>query len=304
MIAPRKLMITGGRGFVAGSVIAQAAGVGWEVHAISRGGGLAGGGDAQWHSFDPGDAGALARWFAQVRPDAVIHAAAMADIDRCEAQPAEARAVNVELTAALAGWCARFGARLVLCSTDTIFDGERAPYREADPPGPLNEYARTKVEAERRVMDAGANSVIARLSLVIGLPVLGAGNSFMARLISSLREGRNVAVPEREIRTPVDVITVARALLELAGGTTTGIVHLAGNDRLNRLELSRRIAARLHLPTQGVVPADPASMAGRAPRPRDVSLDNARARSVLATPMLGLEEGLSLVLGSAQTPPP
>src|SRR4029077_560131 len=114
--------------------------------------------------------------------------------------------------------CRETGARLVFCSTDTIFDGEHAPYAEEDPPGPVNLYAETKVEAERIVQGLGTRAVIARLSLVVGLPVLGAGNSFLARMVATLKDGRSVGMTEREVRTPVDVITVGRALLELAAG--------------------------------------------------------------------------------------
>ena len=110
--------------------------------------------------------------FDEVRPQAVIHTAALADIDVCQAQPELARAVNVNFTSALAELCADTAARLVFCSTDTIFDGEHAPYSEADVPGPVNFYAETKVEAERIVSSLGANAVIARLSLVMGLPTI------------------------------------------------------------------------------------------------------------------------------------
>ena len=91
-----------------------------------------------------------------------------------------ARAVNVDFTRTLATLCAETGAKLVFCSTDTIFDGEHAPYSEDAVPGPVNFYAETKVEAEQLVSRLGAQAVIARLSLVVGLPVLGAGNSFLA----------------------------------------------------------------------------------------------------------------------------
>ena len=50
----------------------------------------------------------------------------------------------------------------------------------------------------------------------------------------ALREGRGVAMPENEVRTPVDVITVGRALLELAAGPHQGIFHLAGCSRVSR----------------------------------------------------------------------
>ena len=237
----------------------------------------------------------------EIQPHAVIHTAAVADIDLCQAQPELARAVNVNFTRMLAALCAETEARLVFCSTDTIFDGEHAPYSEADVPGPVNLYAETKVEAEQLVNRLGAQAVIARLSLVVGLPVLGAGNSFLARMIAALKRGRPVSVPAHEVRTPVDVITAGRALLELAAGNHSGIYHLAGHSRVGRLEMARAIALRFGFSQDLIISQGADTTPGRAPRPRDVSLDNRKACTLLNTPMQTLDEGLSLILETAGT---
>ena len=294
----RKLLVTGAHGFVAGSVLSQA-GPDWQVHAVSRGAAQAGRDNWQWHSCDPLASGELARLFREVGPQAVIHTAAMADIDVCQAQPELARAVNIEYTRALATLCAETGARLVFCSTDTVFDGEHAPYSEDAPPGPVNFYAETKVEAERPVSGLGAQGAIARLSLVVGLPVLGAGNSFLAKTIASLKQGRTVAFSGHEVRTPVDVITLGRALLELAAGSQRGIFHLAGLSRVSRFEMAQSIARRFGFPQDLIKDQGPVTTPGRAPRPRDVSLDNRKTRAQLKTPLRTLDEGLSLILETA-----
>jgi len=301
MVAKRKLILTGAHGFVAGSVLTQA-GEAWQVHAVSRGE-LPGRRDnLRWHACDPLAPTRLAQLFHEVRPEAVIHTAALADIDYCQAHPTEARAVNVDFTRSLASLCAGTGTKLVFCSTDTIFDGERAPYREEDLPGPVNLYAETKVEAERIVAGLGDQAVIARLSLVAGLPLLGAGNAFLPRLLAALKAGRTVPTSSHEIRTPVDVLTVGRALLELATGGHHGIFHLAGHDRLSRFEMARKIAMRFGFAPELIVAQPPAPTPGRAPRPRDVSLANAKACATLRTPMRSFDEALSLILETAANP--
>lgn len=291
----RNLIVTGAHGFVAGSVLHQA-GEEWQVHAISRGEAPAQLDNLHWHSCDPLQTDQLGRVFRDIRPHAVIHTAAIADIDLCQAQPELARAVNIDFTRTLTTLCGETGARLIFCSTDTIFDGEHAPYREEDGPGPVNFYAETKVEAERLVSELGQQAVIARLALVYGLPVLGAGNSFLARMIATLKAGGTMSVPGHEVRTPVDVITLGRALLELAAGECHGIIHLAGSSRLNRFDMARTVARRFGFPDSLVVNQGAAPTPGRAPRPRDVSLENGKARTLLKTPMRTLEEGLSLIL--------
>ncbi len=301
MTAKNKMIVTGANGFVAGSVLTQA-GEEWQVHAVSRGELLARRDQLRWHTCDPLVPAQLTQLFHEVKPDAVIHTAALADIDFCQAHPELARAVNVDLTRTLADLCRDTGAKLVFCSTDTIFDGEHAPYNEDARPGPVNFYAETKVEAEQIVTRLGAQAVIARLSLVVGLPVLGAGNSFLARMVATLKDGRPVAATEHEVRTPVDVITVGSALLELAAGNQQGIFHLAGHDRLSRFEIAQKISTRFGFPKELVTAQAVTTSPGRAARPRDVSLDNAKACAHLKTPMRTLDEGLSLILKMSETP--
>jgi len=204
--------------------------------------------------------------------------------------------VNVGVTREVARNCRENGAKMVFLSTDTVFDGKKGNYREEDTPHPVNFYAETKVKAENIVAREAGNVVITRISLVMGLPVLGTGNSFLARMFASLEEGSEYGVPDNEIRTPIDVITLGRALLELAGNDFTGFIHLAGNDRLNRFAMSQRIAERLGYPRDLIVVKNFIGIAGRAPRPMDASLENSKARAMLKTPMCGLDEGLELVL--------
>jgi len=291
----QRILLTGARGFVGGNVIAQSDPT-CTIHALSRESASVRRSNLHWHTAELTDAGQLARLFKEARPDAVIHTAAMANIDECEAQPGLADRINVGVTQTLANLCAEHGTRLVFCSTDTVFDGEHAPYAEDAGPLPVNHYARTKAAAEKIVAALGSNGVIARLSLVMGLSVFGRGNSFLAGLIASLRAGREVSVPENEIRTPVDVITLARCLHELAAGDFPGVWHLAGNDSFNRFEMSRRIARQLGLPAEKILATDSSLLKDRAPRPRDVSLSNQRARIELTTPMQDLASGLALAM--------
>jgi dTDP-4-dehydrorhamnose reductase len=292
----RKCAITGGGGFVAGSVIHQAPD-GWETHALTGKDPLAHRKGLVWHRLDLKQPAEVKRVLDEIAPDAVIHAAATADIDLCERNPDLARALNVDLTQAVADACAKGGVRLVHVSTDNVFDGERGNYVEADRPSPINEYARTKATGET-IAASVPGSVIARIALVMGFGPLGGGNSFLERTIPMLRSGQTIHVPPEEIRTPIDVLTLGRAFWELAAGSFAGTIHLAGNEALDRVSLTRRIAERFGYSPGLVQPRPPAAISGRAPRPRDVSMSNALARSILATPMLDFDASLDRVLAS------
>jgi len=290
----KSVLVTGAGGFVAGSVIAQAP-ENCKVHAVSGKEPLAKKENLVWHRLDLLDPQALKEVFRQANPDTVVHSAAVANIDFCEKNQEIAERFNVGVTRTLVDLCDEHGAKPVYLSTDTVFDGEKAPYKEEDSPLPINFYGVTKARGEEAVRSGSSEWVIARLSLVVGLPFIGTGNSFLPKMLSSLRSGEPVYVPGDEIRTPVDVVTLGRALLELALGTETGCFHLSGNDSLPRLEMARRIARRCGYSEDKVLRKDSGDIPGRAPRPRDVSLNNSKARELLSTRMLGLEEALDLI---------
>jgi dTDP-4-dehydrorhamnose reductase len=160
----------------------------------------------------------------------------------------------------------------------------------------VNYYAQTKIRAEQAVLAADKRNVVARLALVMGLPVMGRGNSFLADMLEKLKGGETLRFADNEIRTPIDVLTLGAALNELASGPFGGIIHLAGNTRINRYEMARRIALQTGFAEAKILAINSNALAGRAPRPDDASLDNSLARSILRTPLLSLEEGLELTL--------
>lgn len=291
----KNILLTGAGGFVAGSIIHQTP-EGTVLHAVSRGGARVEQPGLVWHTTDIQDATALEQLLDAVRPDAVIHAAAIADIDVSQANQEMVKRLNADTTAALAQSCARRGVKLVHLSTDNVFDGEQGRYVESDAMAPVNYYGWTKVWAEEAVRAAGGNAVVARVALVMGLPVIGTGNSFLAKFMAAWKEGKSVGVPDIEVRSPIDVISLGAALLELASNDFQGTIHLGGSDILNRFEMAQRIARKLGYSDALVYPNNPESIPGRAPRPRDVSFDNSFARGVLKTPLPGIEGGVDLIL--------
>ena len=191
----KKLLVTGSGGFVAGSVIIQAMDY-WNVYGIDQLGTPKYQKNVKFYSMDLNDKRSLEDLFHQIQPDTVIHTAALADIDFCQSHHQEAETINVGVTQNLVDLCIKNKARLVFCSTDTVFDGLKGFYDEKDEPAPINFYAETKGRAEKMIKEKIANAVIARLSLVMGLPIMGSGNSFLARTIEKLTAGEKVKFPE------------------------------------------------------------------------------------------------------------
>lgn len=290
----KSILVTGASGFVGGSVLHYAP-ADWTIHACSRSPLPSSPPNVVHHAFDLADTAKTAEVIAEARPEAILHVAAIANIDYAEAHQQEAVAVNTETAGRLAGLAADHGAKFIFCSTDNVFDGVEGFYDEDAMVSPVNFYGRTKVAAEVLVHDALEDHVIVRVALVIGLPILGSGNSFLIKMEENLREGREIQIPENEVRSPVDVITLGKSLLELAANDFQGVINLSGSTRLNRFEMARQVARKLGYSESLVIPVNSNALAGRATRPNDVSLNNALAKETLKTPMRDLDEALGMI---------
>ena len=222
-----------------------------------------------------------------------MHAAAIADPDRCERDPELARRVNADGTRLLAEACARRGLRLVALSTDLVFPGTGAFRHESDPTGPISVYGRTKLDGERAVLEAGGNAAVARIALVTGHGH-GVRGTATEAVAWTLRAGRRVRLFTDQWRTPVDADSVADGVIALLERHATGVFHLGGPERVSRHELGLRVALLLGLSTDLIEPVRYARGPAEAERPSDVSLDSTRARSELAWQPRSLEAAILL----------
>ncbi|NJK79689.1 MAG: SDR family oxidoreductase [Chloroflexaceae bacterium] len=280
--SPRRLLVTGGTGYLGGAVVQQALRQHWDVTAtafnqppFTRLG-------SAWHSVDICDVAALCQVVEHVRPDVIIHTAfRQNDPNMWQTNARGSKQVAIAAS--------NVGARLIHISSDVIFDGEsERPYTEADPPNPITPYGESKADAERLVLTVHLAAVIVRTSLIYGFNPVDRHTQF----ILSVADGQNDACLFRdELRCPVYVADLAAALLELAGNTFQGIINLAGAETVSRYELGTLLAAY-----HG---RDPARIVGglssehSVRRPRNCALDIALAQQMLHTPLRGIRAVLA-----------
>ena len=174
----------------------------------------------------------LARAIAAHAPRAVVNAAAYTAVDKAEAEPALAMAVNRDGAGALAAAAARLEVPFVHVSTDYVFDGRKeAPYREEDAPSPLGAYGRSKREGEAAVRAACPAGVILRTSWVYS-PF---GQNFVTTMLRLAATREKVQVVDDQRGAPTAACDLAAAILDLADHLTDqrtddrgGVYHLAG----------------------------------------------------------------------------
>ena len=252
-----RLLVIGATGFVGGHLV-RAAHERFECIPAGR--------SDSGRRLEITDAGSVRTAFDEACPDVVALAAAMADIDLCEREPAEARRTNEEGVRNVASECARTGARLIFASSGAVFDGRRAEYREEDAACPVSVYGATKAEAERMVQSLVPNSAVVRLSLVLGWPLRDGTNALLGRLRRAFSAREPVLASTAECRNAIDIATAAKWMLDLAADSEArGIFHLGSSDALSRFDIVRALADAMGYPPEFVV-AEHQPRPGRAPR--------------------------------------
>ena len=283
------MLVTGAGGLVGGRLAAILHAKGLETLAVYRSAAPPSGPRALQLALEDQDG--LERLLDLERPDAVVHAAALAQIDRCYERPFEALSSNGRLPGRLARACRARGLRLVALSTDLVFAGDRAPLAEADPVRPQSVYGRSKLAGEEAVLAEHPEAAIARIALVVGRGH-GPRASASEALAWALRAGRQPLLFGDEYRTPVDPESVADAVKRILERGGSGRYHLGGPERVSRYELGLRVARVLGLDPSGLLAGRQADHAAREPRPADVSLDSRRAQRELAWEARPLDEAL------------
>src|SRR5262245_14707161 len=196
-----RILITGGRGMLASDLVRELE----PAHRVTALG---------HRELDVADGAACSAVVRDVRPEVVINAAALTNVDACETAEAEAFSVNGQGAGNLASACAALGATLVHYSTDYVFDGTKpAPYIEEDPPKPRGVYARSKLLGEQLVQERAPEHLVLRISWVFG----ARGRNFIRTIVGAARAQPRLRVVDDQHGSPSytrDLAAHTRLLVE------------------------------------------------------------------------------------------
>lgn len=210
----------------------------------------------------------------RLRPWAVVNAAGYVRVDDAESEPHRCLRENSRAPAVLAAACREHDARLVTFSTDLVFDGKkREPYLEDDAVAPLGVYARSKVAAERAVLEVAPASLVVRTSAFFG-PTDRA--NFVTRALESLARGERFCAASDMIVSPTYVPDLAHAVLDLLVDGEHGLWHVANRGELTWAELARRACRACGASDRALVACTSEELGLRAPRPAYSALGSSR----------------------------
>jgi dTDP-4-dehydrorhamnose reductase len=206
----------------------------------------------------------------RLRPEAIINAAAYADVDGCETYQEKAFLVNAIGARNVAIAARKARAKLVHISTDYVFDGsKRKPYLEYDSPHPLNIYGWSKLMGENMVMTQNPSSFILRVAWLYG----PTGRNFVKTMIALAQEKEEIHVVNDQLGTPTFAGDVAKQIRLLIGTESYGLYHCTSLGSCTWYEFACEIFRLLGI-TVRVVPVTSAEFPRPAKRPANSVLEN------------------------------
>jgi len=245
-----RIFVTGAQGQLGYDVMAEVRHRGWEATGADIG------------DFDLTDRAATLAALERTQPEAVLHCAAYTAVDRAEAEPERARAVNEDGTRHIAQYCAARGIWLIYISTDYVFDGSGArPWEADDSPAPMNVYGATKLAGERAAALC-ETSMVVRTSWVFG----NHGNNFVKTMLRLGRERDAVRVVDDQTGAPTYTADLARLLCCMAARPVRGVYHAAGGGECTWAGFAAKIFALAGLPCRvEPIPSSQYPQAARRP---------------------------------------
>lgn len=231
----------------------------------------------------------------EYRPDAIIHTAAMTNVDTCQAEQKMAYALNVEAVKTLIACCEAYQVQLIHLSTDFIFDGAAGPYDEQASPNPLSYYGQTKLAAEELVKQAACPWVIIRTILVYGIVGDMSRSNIVLWAKGALEKGQPLNVVNDQWRMPTLAEDLAEACLLAVEKEAQGIYHISGKDMMSIVELVRNVAAYWNLNDSLVKEVSTATLNQTAGRPLRTGFILDKAIADLNYQPHSFEEGLAIL---------
>jgi dTDP-4-dehydrorhamnose reductase len=236
----------------------------------------------------PGTVSAL---IDNVQPDWVVHCAALANLEDCEANPDLAHLTNGELPGEIARKTFDKGIPLVHISTDAVFDGQRGDYTENDIPDPLSEYARTKLEGERAVADAYPEAIIARVNM-FGWSLSGK-RSLAEFFFYNLQAGNPIKGFTDVFFCPLLANDLAGVLLAMLEKELSGLFHVVSSECMSKYDFGVAVAELFGFDPNLIAPTAVSEGGLKASRARLLTLRSDKLAQALGRPLPNVTNGLA-----------
>lgn len=229
------------------------------------------------------------------RPDAIIHTAAMTNVDACEVERPKCYALNVQAVKNLVEVCESRDIQLIHLSTDFIFDGEDGPYTEEAEPNPLSYYGETKLESEQVLKNSSCRWAILRTIIVYGIVNDMSRSNIVLWAKGALEKGEPIHVVNDQWRMPTLAEDLAECCLLAVKKNAAGVYNVSGKDLMSILEIVERVADFYGLDKTLIRAISAESLNQTAKRPKKTGFVLNKARTELGYDPRSFEEGMAFM---------
>lgn len=295
----KKVLITGANGLLGQKMVQKLKGDDeYQVFATGRGKcrlPSSWGEGYTWLELDVTDLEQVKAVFDQTKPNVLIHTAAMTNVDECELNREACKLQNVDAVKNLIVGCERHDTHFIHLSTDFIFSGDNGPYLEADRPGPVNFYGKTKLESEELVVASKTKWAIARTVLVYGIAADMSRSNIILWVKKSLEDGKNIQVVNDQLRTPTLAEDLADGCILLMEKEATGIFNISGKDMLTPFDMAMLTADYFGLDKTLIREVDSTIFTQPAKRPLKTGFNIEKAEKELGYSPKSFTDGIGIL---------
>lgn len=231
----------------------------------------------------------------ELKPNFIIHTAAMTNVDQCESERDECWQLNVRSVEYLVEACRVNKVHFIHLSTDFIFDGKNGPYKEEDLAQPISFYGDSKLAAERTILKSTIDWSILRTVLVYGIVNDMSRSNIILWVKKSLEEGKQITVVDDQWRTPTLAEDLAMGCLLTMKNKAKGIYNISGKDFLTPLEMAYKTADYFKLNKNLITRGDSSTFKQPAQRPPKTGFVLDKAIKDLNYKPHSFEEGIAIV---------
>lgn len=238
------------------------------------------------------------KWVVDQKPTAIIHTAALTNVDYCEDHPEECHQVNVLASKVLFEAAKSVQAHFQLLSTDFVFDGENGPYKEEDPVNPLSVYAKSKVDAEKLLIEDPEQYTdwsIARTIIVYGTGFGLSRSNMILWALEALPKGEIMKLVDDQFRSPTWADDLAYGCVEIVKRNQTGVFHLSGPISRPINQIVEEVGKALGLKNLNIETISSKTLNQAAQRPPRTGFDLSKAEKWLDYHPMDIQETIPLL---------
>ena len=287
----KKLLIIGGAGLV-GSTIIEYAAKDYEIFATENNIPIVNPKVSSLKLDLLTDRKRIIDYIEKIKPSVVIHTVAFPNVDFCETNHELTDLLHVKITKEISEICNTINSKLIYFSTDAVFDGKKSEkYSELDAPNPLSYYGKTKLEAEKIILN-NSNNLILRSTVIYGWHTR---SRFTSWVLKNLKNKKIVNAFIDQFNTPTLVDDLARSVFKIIENDMSGIFHASGKSCLNRFEFAQKLALKFGLDQNLIKPTKSSEISQVAPRPKNGCLNSTRFEKESGIIFNGIDSGISYI---------